>query len=131
MLTRLAHERQPSSELPFVAPTCSNFSGLLPHQTKTVEVSPMSLSIIRHRLALPTCRWTTNCHVTYPSQVVPACSHAPPALFSSPVQAFPVSVPPSSATLVLCRGDLQLLANPLRLVLAQVITAQQSGHERR
>ncbi len=76
MLTRLAHERQPSSELPFVAPTCSNFSGLLPHQTKTVEVSPMSLSIIRHRLALPTCRWTTNCHVTYPSQVVPACFDA-------------------------------------------------------
>ena len=32
--------------------------------------------IIRHRLALPTCIWTTNCHVTYPSQVVPACFDA-------------------------------------------------------
>src|SRR6266699_118014 len=77
MLTRLAHERQPSSELPFVAPTCSNFSGLLPHQTKTVEVSPMSLSIIRHRLALPTCRWTTNCHVTYLPRSFPLVSMLP------------------------------------------------------
>src|SRR5438477_11217062 len=84
MLTRLAHERQPSSELPFVAPTCSNFSGLLPHQTKTEEVSPMSLSIIRHRLALPTCIWTTNCHVTYPSHVVPACFDAPHLLPALP-----------------------------------------------
>jgi len=33
---------------------------------------------------------------------VPACSRSPPALFSSPVQELPVSVPPWSATLVLC-----------------------------
>jgi hypothetical protein len=62
---------------------------------------------------------------------LPACSRSPSARFSSPVQALAVSVPPSSATLVLCRGDLQLLVDPLRLFLAQVIDVQQPGHERR
>src|SRR5450755_1923583 len=62
MLTRFAHSMQSSNELPFAATACSNFSGILLHQTKTIEESPMGLSIIRHRPALLTCTLITNCH---------------------------------------------------------------------
>jgi hypothetical protein len=34
MLTRLAHEMQPSNELPFVAIACNDLSRILPHQTE-------------------------------------------------------------------------------------------------